>query len=142
MWIDSRPIAEDFCFKPKTKIMSINNPQVQFVTLKVSGQSDRSFLCVTTSFGFSDYEPAGVQSLTGPDSNGRISVELLVTRTGDALKLNKQVFHQVCLDDLDVANISSAEVKIYYGTTLLSTVVVSQEESESGVRPIDENALN
>ncbi len=121
--------------------MSLNNPQVQFVRYKESGQPDRFFVYITTNFAHSNFEADGVTSITGPDSNGLLKVVVKVKTVGLALRLNKPVVHQVELIDVDVTTITDIEVKITEGSTERVVVIVHQDQSETMVKPIGQTPM-
>jgi hypothetical protein len=121
--------------------MSLNNPQVQFVRYKETGLADRIFVYATSVFGESNFESDGVNSITGPDVNGKVAVSLGVKQEGLALRLNKPVIHQVELVSMDPDEIIDIEVKLYDDVTLLSTVILHHAESETVVKPIPETRI-
>lgn len=120
--------------------MSLNNPQIQFVRYKQTGLADRFFIYVTSHFGVSNYENDGVASLSGPDTNGKLTLNLKVAQHGVGLRLNKPVIHQVELKDIDTDEITDTEVNIYKDLTLKATAIVHHDESETVVKPIEQVA--
>ena len=116
--------------------MPLDNPQIQFVRYKQTGLADRFFVYVTTHFGQSNYENDGITSITGPDVNKKLTLNLKVAQSGVALRLNKQVIHQVELEAIDPDDVEDFEVNIYKGTTLKATAILHHDESETVVKPI------
>lgn len=116
--------------------MPINNPQVQIAKKVEDGQSDKYFLYVITHFERSDYESDGYNSLPEPE-DGVLTVTLNVKKTGEALRFNKQVIHQVSLAGVDVSAIDEFLVVVKEnGSPIVSTTIVYQDETETVVKPI------
>lgn len=118
--------------------MSMNNPQVQIAKKVQTGLSDKHFLYITTHFERSDYESDGYNSVPVPDS-GVLTITVNVKKTGEPLRLNKQVTHQVDLAGVELGEVEQFLVLVKEdNSTIASTTIVYQEETETVIRPIDE----
>jgi hypothetical protein len=115
--------------------MPLNNPQIQFVRYKQTGLADRFFIYVTSHFSVSNYENNGVDSISGPDANGKLTLNLKVSQSGLGLRLNKPIVHQVEIEGIDPDAILETEVNIYNGSTLNATAILQHDESETVVKP-------
>lgn len=116
--------------------MALNNPQVQFALKITEGQSDEHFLYVTTHFESSDYENNGVKAIPSPE-DGTLTVTVMVAKTGTPLRFNKQVYHQVSLDGVNLTEVERFLVVVEDGTSsIASSTIVYQDETETVVKPI------